>query len=146
VLELFNFNLNEMKNSKKVLLLIIAGTLTYVAGIFAYATMAEIKLIEYIIFIAVGLAAIIGIIIALRNVKTEQQGFQTEDELSSRIKDKTGAKSFIASIYLWTMIFVFTYDSNLHTEIVLGIGLAGMFIIYVVFWLLQKSKGVIDEN
>ena len=129
-----------------VLFLLIAGTLTYSAGIVVYATIAEIKLIEYIIFITVGLAAIIGIIIALRNVKTEQQGFQTEDELSSRIRDKSGAKSFIASIYLWTMILIFTYDSNLHTEIVLGIGLAGMFLIYVVFWLLQKSKGVIDEN
>jgi hypothetical protein len=140
-----------MKNTKATMFALIGGTLTFGAGIAVYSTMAEIKPIEYIIYAAVGLIVIgliviFGLVRAVKNLKDEKKGLTIEDELSKRIKEKVAAKSFYASFYIWTMIIVFTVDSKIRSEILLGIGVVGMSLIYIGIWLYHNKKGLEDEN
>lgn len=135
-----------MNNTKILMLAIIGGTLTFVAGIAIYSTMAEIKPIEYIIYAAVGLIVIFGLVRGVKNLKDEKRGLTVEDELSKRIKEKVAAKSFYASYYVWTMIIVFTIDSKIRSEILLAIGLVVISLIYLGIWLYHNNKGLEDEN
>jgi hypothetical protein len=135
-----------MKNTKATMFALIGGTLTFGAGIAVYSTMAEIKPIEYIIYAAVGLIVIFGLVRAVKNLKDEKKGLTIEDELSKRIKEKVAAKSFYASFYIWTMIIVFTVDSKIRSEILLGIGLVGISLVYIGIWLYHNNKGLEDEN
>ena len=135
-----------MKNTKIIMLAIIGLTLTFGAGIAIYSTMAEIKPIEYIIYAAVGLIVIFGLVRAVKNLKDEKKGLTVEDELSKRLQEKVAAKSFYASYYIWTMIIVFTIDSKIRSEILLAIGLVVMSLIYIGIWLYHNKKGLEDEN
>ena len=135
-----------MKNTKTIIFAIIGLTLTFAAGIAVYSTMSEIKPIEYIIYAAVGLIVIFGLVRVVKNLKDEKKGLTIEDELSKRIKEKVAAKSFYASFYIWTMIIVFTVDTKIRSEILLGIGLVGMSLIYIGMWLYHNNKGLEDEN
>jgi 1,4-dihydroxy-2-naphthoate octaprenyltransferase len=136
----------EMKKTKLIMFAIIGLTITFGAGIAVYSTMSEIKPIEYIIYAAVGLIVIFGLVRVVKNLKDEKKGLTTEDELSKRIQEKVAAKSFYASYYIWTMIIVFTVDRQISSEILLGIGLVGISLVYIGIWLYHNNKGLEDEN
>jgi hypothetical protein len=135
-----------MKSTKTMMFFLIGLTLTFVVGIAVYSTMAEIKPIEYIIYVAVGLIVIFGLVRGVKNLKDEKKGLTTEDELSQKIKLKAGANAFNASFYLWAMILLFTIDSNIENEILLGIGIVGMGLIFVGFWFYHNNNGIESEN
>jgi peptidoglycan/LPS O-acetylase OafA/YrhL len=135
-----------MKSTKTMIIALISLTLTFVAGVAMYSTMSEIKPIEYIIYAAVGLIVIFGLVKGLKNLKDEKKGLTTEDELSQKIKLRAGANAFTASFYLWAMILLFTIDSNINNEIILGIGIAGMGLIFIGSWLYYNNKGIDDGN
>ncbi|RKY92384.1 MAG: hypothetical protein DRQ01_06375, partial [Ignavibacteriae bacterium] len=128
------------------MLALIGLTLTFGAGIAMYSTMAEIKPMEYIIYAAVGLIVVFGLVRVVKNLKDEKKGLITEDELSQKIKLRAGANAFTASFYLWTMIMLFTLDSNISNEILLGIGIVGMGLTFVGFWLYHNNKDIDDGN
>jgi hypothetical protein len=146
VLDIFNIKIINMKSSKTIMLILIGLTLSFSAAIIMYSTMAEIKPIEYSIFGAVGLLVIFSIIQVFKKLKDEKRGLTTEDELSKKIKLKAGANAFMASFYLWTMILLFTLDSALSNEIIIGIGIFGMGLLFVGFWVYHNRKGINDEN
>ena len=135
-----------MKNTKTIMFAIIGLTLTFGAGIAIYSTMTEIKPIEYIIYAAVGIIVIFSLVRVVKNLKDEKKGLTIEDELSKRIKEKVAAKSFYASYYIWTVIIVFTVDSKITSELLVGIGLVGISLIYIGIWLYHNNKGLEDEN
>ncbi len=135
-----------MTNTKKLLFLLIGLTLTFAAGIFAYSTMSEIRISDWVIYGAIGIIALLSIVIALKKLSDEKKGFVTEDELSKSIREKAAAQSFMYSIYWWAMLLMFTIDSNLRHETVLGIGLVGMCLIFLGLWFYYNNQGVDSEN
>ena len=124
---------------------LIGMTLTFIAGIVMYSSMAEIKPMEYIIYAAIGLIAIFAIVSVSKNLKAEKKGFTTEDELSRKIKLKAGASAFTVSFYLWAMILLLTIDNDVSNELILGCGIAGMGFIFIAFWFYHNKTGI-DEN
>jgi len=135
-----------MKNTKTLLFILIGLTLTFVIGIAMYSTVAEIKIMDYVIYTAVGLIVVFTIITYFKRYLDEQKGLTTEDELSQRIKERAAAHSFGASFYLWTLILLSTLDSNLDKEIILGIGIIGMGLLFAGFWIYQNNKGIDSGN
>lgn len=135
-----------MRNKKIVLFALIGLTLTFITGIAFYSTMAELMPVDYVIYAGIGSIVLFSIIAIFKQLRDEKKGLVTEDELSRKIKQKAAANSFTASIYLWTMILLFTMDSNIDNEILLGIGIVGMGLIFIGFWLYHNNKGIESEN
>ena len=135
-----------MKKTKSLLILIIAGTLTFSAGLWLYSTKEPLQMKEILIAALVIALVIISIIVGLKRLKKEKQGIATEDELSNAIKIKAAARSFVFSIYLWLFIMIFTMDKDISSEVLIGIGMIGMAIIFFINWAWFSSKGVDDEN
>ncbi|MDH3711261.1 MAG: hypothetical protein OER04_15305 [Cyclobacteriaceae bacterium] len=135
-----------MKNYKIILGLLIFLTLSFAAGVLVYSKEATLQTPEFIIYGVVGLIALFSIITVINHLRKASKGITTEDELSRKIKMKAAANAFMASFYLWTMILLFTIDSGLSVEVLLGLGLVGMGILYIGFWFYHNYQGVPNEN
>lgn len=135
-----------MKNTKTLLAFLILGTLTFVAGIAVYSTMSEIQMMDYVVYGGVGLIVLFSVVIAVKRLQDEKKGLTVDDELSQKIKMKAAANAYLASIYMWTMLFIFTIDSSVSRENLLGFGIIGMGIVYIASWAYQNYKGIDDGN
>ena len=135
-----------MKKIKTTMILLPIGTLTFLAGIFVYSRVEEIKTIEYIVFGVIILIALLGILLSIKNLIESKKGLTTEDELSKKIREKASSQSFTISFYLWTMILAFTMDSGIDGKTLLESGLIGMCLIYGGFWFYYNNKGIDSEN
>lgn len=135
-----------MKKTKTTMFILIGLTLTFAAGVGMYSTMTALKPIEYVIYGAIGLVALFALIRVFKNLRKEKKGLTTEDELSQTIKLKAGADSFTYSFYSWTLILLATLDNEMSNEILLGIGIAAMALIFVGFYFYHNTKGVDSAN
>lgn len=134
-----------MKNTKVLLIILIGLTLTFFGGVVVYSTQAEIKVVEYAIYGAVGLIVLFSIALIFKRFKDEKKGLVTEDELSRNVKQKAAANSFVASFYLWTAILLLLNNGSLGNEIPLGIGIIGMALLFLGFWAYQSTRGNVSE-
>jgi peptidoglycan/LPS O-acetylase OafA/YrhL len=120
-------------------LLIVSSTIW-----FAYAA-SNFDMIEFfpriILFIVGGLAIFIGI----RRISGIKRGEPAEDELSKKIQVKTASISYYISIYLWLFIGFFSYRLNIENHTLIGVGIAGMALVYVLSWVIISLRGLRDE-
>ena len=131
-----------MKNIKILIILLLSGTATFGLGIWAYAARAKLEFGDYLIYAAVLLVVGFSLITAFKQLKDQEKGLAIEDELSKRTKEKAAAKAFMGSFYLWTMILLFTSDSEVSREIPIGLGIMGMGLLFVGFWAYHNKKGI----
>lgn len=135
-----------MKSTKTMMLLTLAGTITFALGLWAYSTMDSLGVFEYTIAGAVLITVVISMAIGMRRLKDEKKGLAVDDELSRKIKDKAATVAFMFSFYLWTLIAMFTVDTNIRTEIPIGLGIVGMGLLFLGAWLYYSKIGLTDEN
>ncbi|MBT8263114.1 MAG: hypothetical protein KJO05_09850 [Bacteroidia bacterium] len=131
-----------MKKTKTSLILLLALTVTFSAGLWLYSTMDELTAFEYTAAGAVFITVIFAVILGLKRLKNEKKGLPADDELSMNIKIKAAASAFTFSIYLWTMMLMFTIDTYIESHILLGMGILGMGLLFVGFWVYYSKKGV----
>jgi len=135
-----------MKTTKTLLIILITLTITFISGIAMYSTMAEVKTMDFVIYAGIFLLVVFSISIYFKRYRDEKKGLTAEDELSQRIKEKAAAYSFGASFYLWTLILLSTLDSDINNEVLIGIGILGMGLIFTGFWIFMNSKGIDSGN
>ncbi len=113
--------------STRTLIILIGLTLTFSAGILAYTQMDVIQPKMLVIYVLIGVMAIISIIIAARKMQEEKEGQPLEDEMTTRIKHKAGHDAYIATLYLWLFIFLFRgFFPDVETMVGGGILLTGL--------------------
>ncbi len=78
--------------------------------------------LDLFIFTLIILIAVIALIQALKTDKDEKAGLPADDELSTRIKYKSGYYAFLVSMYMWLFIFLFN-DKFPDNETMLGGGI-----------------------
>ena len=135
-----------MKNTKMLLLTLLIGTFTFFAGLLAYSRLHELSKVQYTIAVLVLLSVIFSIYIALRRMKDEKKGLPPEDELSRTVRNKSAAKAFAYSFFIWVIILIFSIGSNVGTIISIGIGILAMGVLFIGFWIYHSNKGVEDGN
>ena len=100
MLDLFNLYLLSMKKSTTALLLLIGLTLFFTLGVILYSQMEEIQPKMLIIYLLIGVIALISIVIAIKKMKEEKEGQPLEDEFTTKIKFKAGYYAYLASMYM----------------------------------------------
>jgi hypothetical protein len=86
-----------------------------------------------------------GIFAGFTRMKSAMRGEPAEDELSKKIVLKASSYAFYFSIYLWLAIMYFSDRIKLETHSLIGAGIFGMALLFVVCWLFFKVKGLKDE-
>ena len=122
VLELNNIIMNK---TKTMLILMLAGTVTFTIGLWLYSTKSELSIIEYTIAGLVLVVVVFSLFIGFKRLKDVKKGIPPEDELSVKIKQKAAANAFAFSFYLWTMIVIFIGDKEMRPTIPIGINNKG---------------------
>lgn len=90
------------------------------------------------VLVVVGFAVFIGI----NRIKSVIQKEPIEDELSKKIMTKASSISYYISIYLWLIIMYFSDKVALESHSLIGAGILGMAIIFLLSWIGVKMFGV----
>jgi len=121
-----------------------AGAVVFTVVFWLYSTMENIGTLEYSVAGLVLVVVSISVGAAMKRIKAEKKGLTIEDELSRRIRQKAAANAFALSFYLWTLIAIFSINSNIG--VVIPIGVLGMGLIFVGYWIYYSKTGIKDEN
>ncbi len=89
-----------------------------------------------------GLIAILGLFFIYRQINSMRKGEPAKDELSDLIMQKASSLSFYVSLYFWVFISYFSDRINFETDQLIGYGIVGMAIIFVVIWVILKFTGL----
>jgi hypothetical protein len=88
--------------------------------------------------IVVGFAIFVGIARAKSLLRKEP----IEDELSKTVMTKASSISYFVSIYLWLFIMYMSDKTTMPTHSLIGAGILGMAILFVLSWVAIKTIGL----
>ena len=112
-----------MKRNRKTLLITSVLIMVVIWGFIVIERGTTLfKGLDLFIFALIIVLGIIAFLNALKKDKEEKQGLTTEDELSTRLKYKSGYYAYMASMYMWLFIFLLK-DNFPDTETMLGGGI-----------------------
>ncbi|MDX1283456.1 MAG: hypothetical protein R3182_00515 [Draconibacterium sp.] len=101
--------------------------------------MFQFSTLKIVLIVLIVLIAVIAILNALRRSRDKRAGIAVEDELSLKIKYKSGYQAYLASMYMWLFIFFFKeYFPN--TETMLGGGILLSALIGYITKIMVKQK------
>ena len=134
---------------KRIFLPVFIVTMVLIiAGIWIFQTVDPPKdsVASEIIFVAaIVILFIVSIFFSIKRLKNRKLGLPEEDELSKKIMNKAGAKSFFVSLFLWLTLLYIHNHTTLHTEILFGYGIIGMAFIFITFTIIFSIRGIKDE-
>ena len=88
--------------------------------------------------VVVGFAIFVGIARAKSLLRKEP----IEDELSKTVLTKASSISYYVSIYLWLFIMYMSDKTTMPTHSLIGAGILGMAILFVLSWVAIKTIGL----
>jgi Ca2+/Na+ antiporter len=129
-----------MKIGKKTFVSISILLLAVVGGFVYFFKKPDllngIDIIIFILIIAIGFMALLK---TYKKDKDKREGFPADDELSNLIKYKSGYYSYLGSMGMWFIIFIFK-DKFPDTETMLGVGmLMSALILLVIEYFVRKD-------
>lgn len=135
-----------MNKIKLMLVFILVGLVSYAVALWFYNTKTSLDTSEYIIAAFVLIVVIFSLVVGVKKLKDMKKGYPSDDELSVRIKQKAAANSFLYSFYLWLGIMLFFNDEVLRSSIPVGLGILGMGILFIGFWIYYSKNGLDSKN
>lgn len=130
---------------KKMIVIFAVSTLV-LAGMAAWALKGKIAgntgeiVMAGVVFILVGFAAALG----ASRLRSRRRGEPAEDELSKRIMTRASSLAYYVSIYLWLFIMYIGDKVTLPAHSIVGTGIMGMAVVFLLCWLGVKFFGMKD--
>jgi len=128
---------------KTILILIISALVLITLIIWAVnkpgTTTDIISIIIVVLLVGLGLYAGISRLISFKKKEA------MEDELTKTIMTKASSYAFYVSIYLWLLIMYISDKTSLETHSLIGGGIAGMALIFLISWIAIKMFGIKSE-
>ncbi|MBT4121890.1 hypothetical protein HOE31_02990 [bacterium] len=143
-----------MNNEKKKITMMFILIATLLFGLVPFILLTkrsgELQTGNMLGILVVIIIALLAAVIGVKRIKDLKQGQPVEDELSKKVLNVAGARSFYMSLYwllaimlLQPVIADILFDSEmLDAEQALGGGITGMAIIWFLNWLYYQKKGV----
>ena len=131
-----------MNKIKTMLIILVAGTVTFTAGLWLYSTQAELSNLEYAVAALVLVVVIASLAVGFRKLKDAKQGIPAEDELSLQVKQKAAAVAFAGSFYIWTMILLFMPEEDISPTIPIGVGIMLSGLLFFGLWAYYSKQGL----
>ncbi len=91
-----------------------------------------------IVLLVVGFAVFLG----LSRLRSHRLGEPGEDELSKTVMTKASSLAYYVSIYLWLFVMYISDKTTLEAHTLVGAGIAGMAVVFVLCWLGVKLFGM----
>jgi len=133
-----------MKSTKLLFLCGLIGTIALSVSFYRLSAFISLETGHYFVFGLVLATMIVSTIIYFRRLLDELKGIPAHDELSMALSSYAARDSFPYSYGLWIMILIIAMYSD-HNVILIGSGILGMALIYVLFWLYHRRKGLSND-
>jgi hypothetical protein len=91
-----------------------------------------------IVLVLVGFAVFLGV----SRLRSHRHGEPAEDELSKTVMTRASSLSYYVSIYLWLFIMYISDKTTLAAHTLVGAGILGMAVIFLLCWLGVKAFGM----
>lgn len=130
---------------KKAIVIFTVGTLV-LAGLAAWMLKGRVAgdgweiATSGIAFILVGFAVALG----LSRLRRRRRGEPAEDELSRKIMTRATSLAYYVSLYMWIFIMYISDKTTLPAHSMVGTGIAGMAVVFLLCWLGVKFFGMKD--
>ena len=131
---------------KRVIHVILIVAIMATVGLWVYGSKEPLAPWTYAIFGLMALVIGLSLYFASTEVKNEKAGLPANDEFSKRIKEKAGATAFSISIFMWTFGAMFLVDTGIRADLVIGLGILGMGLIFLGSWLYYSRTGLEDDH
>jgi len=129
-----------MKKSKKLMLVIAFSTMGFILGFIILNNGADsFQGLNILVFALIIFGGIIAFFNANKKDQEEKNGLPTDDELSTLIKYKTGPYAYMASMYMWLVIFI-AKGMFPNVETMLGGGILLSCLIWTISKYIVKLK------
>jgi len=113
--------------TKRALLVITGLALFFSVGTLVYLQMTEIPIKIILVYLLIGVLAIISVFYAFKKMKEEKEGQPKDDEFTNQIKYKSGYYAYVASMYMWLFLFLFrSYFPDIETIVGGGVLLSAL--------------------
>ena len=130
---------------RAVIVFIVALMVLATTGLWIYSSSGNFKPFDLLSFGIIVLVVAFAIFIGIKRLTSAKRGEPAEDELSKKVILKTAAWSYYISLYLWVAILFIKDRVSLDTEELIGAGILGMAISWVICWLVFHFTGVRNE-
>jgi len=84
--------------------------------------------------------------VGVSRLKSERKGLPAEDELSRKLLTKASSISFYASLYYLLILGYLSDRIKLENHSLIGVGIIGMAILFVISWIFFKIKGLKNDE
>ena len=129
---------------KKLFVPIIALALLIIAGLWIYQSGNELNQNDLIQYSVISILVLFALYVGFRKLSSIKRGQPSEDKLSKRILEKSAAKSYYISLYLWLVLLYLNSNKDVNTEALLGYGIIGMAVIFGLTCVFYYFKGIKD--
>lgn len=123
-----------------VVTLLVAGTTV----LWFFQSAGSLPVAEKIQFVVILLLVAFGGYVVFSRLRSVKRGEPAEDELSKKILQKASSLAYYISLYLWVAMIFIKDRIVMDTEVLLGTGILGMAIIWVILVIWFKVKGMKD--
>lgn len=98
-------------------------------------------LIAAIVLVLVGFAVYLGV----SRIRSRLRREPGEDELSRKVMTRASSLAYYISIYFWLFIMYVSDKTSLEAHSLVGVGILGMAVIFLLCWLGVKAFGMKNE-
>lgn len=130
---------------KSIVIFVIAALVLLSSGLWLMYAPFDFHPLELlhigVIIITVGFALLIG----FKRLSSARRGEPAEDELSRKVLQKASAISYFISLYLWVFLLWLKDRVPFEVEELLGTGILGMALIFVLAWAVVHLKGLAHD-
>jgi len=129
--------------TKASFLIILIGVVTLSLGAWVYYSKNDsLEIADLMQYTIIVVLVVFALLIGIRRLKSEKRGEPAEDELSKKIMQKAASMAFYISLYWWLVLSYLSENWEMETGSVIGRGILGMALIFVLSWFFYKMKGV----
>ncbi|HNW57615.1 MAG TPA: hypothetical protein PLP69_00825 [Bacteroidales bacterium] len=86
-----------------------------------------------------------GLYLGVLKIKSLKRKEPLDDEFSKKVMIKSSSLSFYISLYMWLFIMYLSDKTNKEASDLIGSGIIGMAIIFMLSWVGTKFYGMKDE-
>lgn len=130
---------------KAIIVFIVASLVLITTGMWIFSTSGNFKSSDFLTFAIIIIVVAFALFIGFKRLTSAKRGEPAEDELSKKVILKTAAWSYYISLYLWVAMLFIKDKVNLDTEEIIGAGILGMALSWVICWMIFHFRGVRNE-
>jgi len=113
-------------------------------GLWIHQSGNELNADDIVQYSIISILVLFALFAGFRKLSGVKRGQPAEDELSRRILEKSAARSFYISLYLWLGIIYINNNKDVDTEALLGYGIIGMAVLFGLTWIFHYFRGIND--